>query len=206
MNNLKTKVGDLDVGKLKTVPLDLKKLSDVVDNEFLKNTKLNTLKIKVNNLESKIPDTTTLPQISQTNTGQQNLEKNIGDVDKKLPDTSRLVTTTVLNTKISEIENTIPDTSNLGTAHVSGSRLGIKFDKNPLAIEKYNYLTKIVNVYIIYDLVAWQRNPTNNFKFKNCLFGATNIVKNSDKEKYVYNGYGITFDSGVSWRYNDDFA
>ena len=29
---------------------------------------------------------------------------------------------------------------------------------------------------------------TNNFKFKNCLFGATNIVKNSDKEKYVYSG------------------
>ena len=116
------------------------------------------------------------------------------------------MTTTVLNTKISEIENAIPDTSNLGTAHVSGSRLGIKFDKNSLAIEKYNYLTKIVDVYIIYDLVAWQRNPTNNFKFKNCLFGATNIVKNSDKEKYVYNGYGITFDSGVSWRYNDDFA
>ena len=183
MNNLKTKVGDLDVGKLKTVPLDLKKLSDVVDIEFLKNTKLKTLKIKVNNLESKIPDTTTLPQISQNNTDQQNLEKNVG-----------------------VIENTIPDTSNLGTSHVSGSRLGIKFDKNPLAIEKYNYFTKIVNVYIIYDLVSWQRNPTNNFKFKNCLFGATNIVKNSDKEKYVYNGYGITFDSGVSWRYNDDFA
>ena len=81
MNNLKTKVGDLDVGKLKTVPLDLKKLSDVVDNEFLKNTKLNTLKIKVNNLESKIPDTTTLIHISQNNTDKQNLEKNIGDVD-----------------------------------------------------------------------------------------------------------------------------
>ena len=27
------------------------------------------------------------------------------------------------------------------------------------------------------------------------LFGATNIVKNSDKEKYVYTGYGTTFDS-----------
>ena len=29
--NLKTKVDDLDVGKLKTVPIDLKKLNDVVD-------------------------------------------------------------------------------------------------------------------------------------------------------------------------------
>ena len=30
LNNLKTKGDDLDVGKLKTVPIDLKKLSDVV--------------------------------------------------------------------------------------------------------------------------------------------------------------------------------
>ena len=53
---------------------------------------------------------------------------------------------------------------------------------------------KIVNVYIVYDLDAWPRNHTNNFKFKNCLFGATSVVKNTDKEKYVYRGYRITFD------------
>ena len=32
LSNLKAKVDDLDVGKLQTVPLDLKKLIDVVDN------------------------------------------------------------------------------------------------------------------------------------------------------------------------------
>ena len=53
-NNLKAKLNDLDVGKLKTVPADLKKLSDVVDNEVVKNAKFNTLKTKVNNLEKKI--------------------------------------------------------------------------------------------------------------------------------------------------------
>ena len=37
--------------------------------------------------------------------------------------------------------------------------------------------------------------PLNNFKFKKCLFGATNIVKNSNKAKWVYSGNGITFDS-----------
>ena len=42
----------------------------------------------------------------------------------------------------------------------------IKFDKD-LAVEQNNYLTKIVNVYIVYDLYAWPRNHTNNFKFKN---------------------------------------
>ena len=42
-------------------------------------------------------------------------------------------------------------------------------DKYPLAIEKSNYSTKIINVYILYHLDAWPRKPTNNFKFKNCL-------------------------------------
>ena len=83
LNKLKTKADDLDVGKLKTVPVDLKKLSNGVDNEVVKNTKFNTLKTKVNNLEKKIPDTTTLIHIKQYNTDKQNLETKIGDVDKK---------------------------------------------------------------------------------------------------------------------------
>ena len=56
-------------------------------------------------------------------------------------------------------------------------RIGMEFDKDHLAVEQNNYLTKIVNVYIFYDLDTWARNPTNNFKFKNSLFGASNIVK-----------------------------
>ena len=67
-------------------------------------------------------------------------------------------------------------------------------------------MNKIVNAYIVYDLVVWPRNPTNNFKFKNYLYRATNVVKNSDKEKYVYSRYGITFDSGDSWSFDNDFA
>ena len=77
LNNLKTKVDDLDVGKLKTTPVDLKKLSVLVDNEAGKNTKFNTLKAKVNNLEKKVPDVTTLIHINQYNTGKQNLEKKL---------------------------------------------------------------------------------------------------------------------------------
>ena len=53
LNNLKTKVDDLDVGKLKNVSVDLKKLSDVVANKVVENTKLNILKTKVNSLEKK---------------------------------------------------------------------------------------------------------------------------------------------------------
>ena len=50
------------------------------------------------------------------------------------------------------------------------------------------------------------RNPTNNFKFKNCLFGAASIVKSSDKEKYVYIGYEITLDSSGSWSFDNNTA
>ena len=38
------------------------------------------------------------------------------------------------------------------------------------------------------------------------MFGATNVVKNSDKEKYLYSVYGIPFDRGGSWSFDNDFA
>ena len=61
--------------------------------------------------------------------------------------------------------------------------MGIKFEKDTLAVEQNNYLTEMVNVYTASDLDGWPRNSTNNLKCKNCLPGATNIVKNSGKEK-----------------------
>ena len=67
-------------------------------------------------------------------------------------------------------------------------------------------MTKIVNACIACDLDALPRNPTNNFSFRNCLFGATNTVKNSDKEEHVYRGYGITFDGADSFSFDNDFA
>ena len=84
--------------------------------------------------------------------------------------------------------------------------IGIKFDKDPLAVEQNNYLNKIVNFYIAYDLDTWPKIPLRNFTLKNCLFGATNIVKSSDKEKYVYSGYGIAFDGKGELRFGNNYA
>ena len=84
LNNWKTKINDLDVGKLKTVHIVLKNLSDIVSKKVVKNTKFNILKTKVNELDKKFPDATTLIHINQYNTDKQNLEKQIEDVDKKL--------------------------------------------------------------------------------------------------------------------------
>ena len=76
LNNLKTQVDDLDVGKWETVPIDLKKLSDAVDKKMFKNTKFNKLNTKVNNLENKIP-------ANQHSKDKQSLEKKTEDSDKK---------------------------------------------------------------------------------------------------------------------------
>ena len=65
MNDLKTKVDDLDVDKLKTVSVDLKIISDLVDNEIVQNTEFNKLKTKTNSLGNKIPDATTLIHLNQ---------------------------------------------------------------------------------------------------------------------------------------------
>ena len=77
LNNLKTRVNDLDVGKLKAVHVDLKKLSDAVDNGVVKNTKFKLLKTKVNNLDKKIPDATTVIHINQYNTDNTILRKKL---------------------------------------------------------------------------------------------------------------------------------
>ena len=100
MDNLETKVDDLDVGNLKTAPVVLKKLSDVVDEKVVKNIKFNTPGTKVNNLQKEIPVLTTIIRINQYNTDKQYLKKKIEDVHKKVPDGSSLLTTAVLNTKI----------------------------------------------------------------------------------------------------------
>ena len=54
-----------------------------MDNEIVKNTNLSSLKTKVNNLENKYPDATSLIHVNKYNTDKQNFEEKVGDVDKK---------------------------------------------------------------------------------------------------------------------------
>ena len=73
LNDLKTKVDNLDVGMLTTIPVDLIELGNVVSKEVIKKTVYNTLNTKVNNSEKKIPNT--LIKSNQYNTDKRNLEK-----------------------------------------------------------------------------------------------------------------------------------
>ena len=60
LNNLNSNVDDLHIYNLKTVLVDLKKISDVVFKEVLKKAVHKKLNTELNNLENKIPDTSTL--------------------------------------------------------------------------------------------------------------------------------------------------
>ena len=58
---------------MKTVPKDLKNLSDIVDKEVI--IVYNTINTQVTNLEKKIPDASTLIQANEYNVDKENLEK-----------------------------------------------------------------------------------------------------------------------------------
>ena len=94
--SLKVEVYKLDIDKLVPVSVGLRKLSDVVKNDVIKNTVFDKLVAKVNSI-----DASAFVLKSKYNTDKAELEK-------KITDTSGLVKKTDYNPKITEIEVNIP--------------------------------------------------------------------------------------------------
>ena len=105
---LKTEVDKIYADKLKTVPVDLAKLTNAVENDLVKKTDYNA---KVTNIESQITGVT------------KNTLDNLGDITKiKAVDTSNFVLktklasdVTALENKVDTVDNKIPDISGLAT-------------------------------------------------------------------------------------------
>ena len=89
--NLKTEVDKINTDKLRAVPVDLSKLSNVVKNEVAKKTEYNKLANKVNNID-------TSGFLLKTKYAADKLE-----LEKNVPDTTNLVKKTNYNTKITEL-------------------------------------------------------------------------------------------------------
>ena len=70
----------------------------------------------------------------------------------------------------------------------------MKFSNIRSVVEQNNYANKIANAFIDYDLDTRPKKLVRTFRLKNCFFCATHIAKNSNKNKWVYRGYGIAFD------------
>ena len=103
--NLKNEVDKLDVNKLKPIPTDLSKLSNLVKNDVVKKTDY-----KVDNIETKVDNIDTSDLVKKTDYNTK-----ITEIEDKIPDTSNFVKKTDYNTKIIEIEDKISDTVNLAT-------------------------------------------------------------------------------------------
>ena len=90
---LKSEVDKIDVDKLKTTPADLAKLSNVVNNDVVKKTDLNT---KVTSIENQIAGIT------------KNTIDNLADITKlKATDTNSFVLKTKLASDVTTLENKI---------------------------------------------------------------------------------------------------
>ena len=142
----KGEVDKIDTDKLKAVPTDLAKLSNVVKNDVVKRTDYNT---KVTSIENQIAgvtkntqdnlaDTTKLKAVDTSNFVVKTkfkadinaLDNKIHGVEKNPPDVSRLATktslsaylqTTTFNSKVTEVENKIKANDTL--AKSAGTRI-----------------------------------------------------------------------------------
>ena len=84
--SVKTEVDKIDIARLKPVPNDLAKLSNVVKTDVVKKTKYKKLVTKVDNI-----DTIGFALKTKSDTDKSDLEKKISDAEKKILNTSALV-------------------------------------------------------------------------------------------------------------------
>ena len=82
----KTEVDKIDVDKLKTVPVDLSKLSNVVNNDVVRKTVYNKLVTNLNNI-----NTTGFVLKTKYDTDKSDLKTKLVMKNKKTPNTSGLV-------------------------------------------------------------------------------------------------------------------
>ena len=185
---LKTEVDKIDADKLKTVPVDLAKLSNVVDNDVVKKTDYST---KVTSIEAQIVgltenmvdnlgDLTKLKAIDTNSfvlktklaSDVTTLENKIDTVDKKIPDVSGLATKTSLtsyfqtatfNSKITEVENKIKATDIIAkSANTKANTIRSDLTGYAKKAEVATDITAIKNDYVTSASLTSQLNDLKN--------------------------------------------
>ena len=93
-------------------------------------------------------------------------------------------------------------------SNLANGRVILNFNNSVLVQKRFSsvYSNFILNLFLLSELNNWPRNPTNNFLLKNCLFGTVNLVRNTIKRKFTYNGQGTAFDGEGSWSFDNDIA
>ena len=99
LNNQKSKINKLDIGKLETIPVGLSKLSNIVKNNVVKNVVYNS---QINLFEDKVLDFTNLAT-------KTSLNAKINEVKSEILSITNLDTTT----NLTPVKKRIPSVSNL---------------------------------------------------------------------------------------------
>ena len=163
LSALKTEVDKIDIDKLKTVPDDLAKLSNVVKIEVVKKTDFSadnyvtrtkfSTDDEIDKVDKKIPDVFGLATKSSVTILIKNLDDSIdklkiNDYAKKTSLTNYMLTST-FNSKSTELENKIKDADIIAKSAVTKAN-SIKCDLNDYAkkTDVANDITTIKNDYV----------------------------------------------------------
>ena len=195
---LKTEVDKIDTYKLKTVPNDLAKLSNVVKNDVVKttdhNAKVSDIETQITAVNKNASDNLADIKIRKTKTVNTSnfvtrtkfladtnaLDDKIDKVDKKIPDVTSFVKETDFDSKITEVEGKIPNISGLAT-NSSLTAVENKIPDITSLITKTDFDVKLKN---ISDRVTNNKSKDllldNELKTLKTLVGSTAKTK-SDK-------------------------
>ena len=201
---LKTELDKIDTDKLKTVPADLAKLSNVVKNDVVKKTDYSA---KVTNIENQIAGITKntldnlgdITKLKAVDTGNfvlktkvasdvTTLENKIDTVNKKIPDISGLATKTSLtsylqtatfNSKVTEVENKIKATDIIAKSAITKANT-IKSDLTGYA-NKADVATDITAIKNNYVTNASLTSQLNDLKSQHIATEVTAIDNKTKK-------------------------
>ena len=194
---LKTEGDKIDVDKLKTVPDDLANLSNVVKNEVVKKTDFsadnyvtrtkfstdtNALDNKIDKVEKKIPDVSSLETKRNATTLIKNLDNRIDNLKMKeyakKTSLSGYMLTSTFNTKSTELENKIKDADIIAKSAVTKAN-SIKSNLNDYA-KKTNVANDITTIKNDYVSNTSLTSRLNDLKSQHI---ATEVKTRDDKTK-----------------------
>ena len=206
---LKSEVDKIDTDKLKTVPTDLSKLSNVAKNDVVKKTDYNT---KVTSIENQIAGVTkntvdNLADIAKPKTVNTNnfvlktkltsdvntLENKIDTVDKKVPDVCGLSTkssltaylqTATFNSKVTEVENKMKFTDIIGKSAITKTNT-IKGDLTGYA-KRADAATDITAIKNDYVTNASLTSQLNYLKSQHIATEVTAIDNKTKKMRVIF--------------------
>ena len=178
---LKTEVDNIDTDKLKTVPDDFAKLNNVVKNDVVKKTEYNTLKNKVD-----VIDTSGFVTRTKFTSDTNALDDKIDKVEKKISDISGLATKSSLTLLITEQEN-YTDTVNKKIPDISGlaTKTALTAVENKIPdvtgfVKQSDYAIEITSIKNDYAATASLDSKINDLKAQHI---ADEVKKVDDKVK-----------------------